>query len=74
MERNVGGRDRQARFLVGGLLVVAGLAVLVAGRGGPTGLLLSVMALAGGGSLLANAVSRRCLVNRLFGIDTCEEC
>jgi len=68
MEKNVGGRDRQARYLLGSLLALVGIGVLATGVAGPT---LAVMALAGGGALLFNAVTQRCLWNRLLGIDTC---
>ena len=69
LPKNVGGRDRQIRFVAGLVLVVLGVAALVANVGfGPT---LGVVLAAGGAALLFNAVTQRCLVNRLFGIDTC---
>jgi hypothetical protein len=70
IEKNVGGIDRQLRFLAGGLLVLAGLAAAAADIAGPT---VALVALAGGVGLLVNAVTQRCLMNRLFGIDTCGE-
>ena len=73
MEKNVGGVDRRLRFLVGGLLVLAGVGALATGASTPALRTGGVMALAGGGSLLANALTRRCLVNRLLGLDTCGE-
>jgi len=71
LPRNVGGRDRQLRFVAGTLLVVLGVAALVAGTG--LGGTLAVMLAAGGAALLFNAVTQRCLMNRLLGIDTCGE-
>jgi hypothetical protein len=69
-ERNVGGTDRQLRFLLGGLLLlVGGVALGTAALDRTVG----VLAVAGGVGLLANAVTQRCLMNRLFGIDTCGE-
>ena len=66
-EPNVGGLDRQLRFVAGGLLVLAGLALLATGTGWA-----ALAGVVGGGALLVNAVTRRCLVNRLLGVDTCE--
>jgi hypothetical protein len=71
LPKNVGGRDRQVRFVAGTLLVALGVAALVAGTG--VGETLAVMLAAGGAALLFNAVTQRCLVNRLLGIDTCGE-
>jgi Na+/H+ antiporter NhaD/arsenite permease-like protein len=68
LAKNVGGLDRQIRFLAGAVLLtvaLAGLATDVAGRS------LALVALAGAAGLLFNAVTQRCLLNRLLGIDTC---
>jgi hypothetical protein len=70
MEKNVGGWDRQARYVLGGGLALAGGAGLAAGVVGTT---VAAMAVAGGGALLLNALTQRCLWNRLLGIDTCGE-
>jgi uncharacterized membrane protein len=71
LPKNVGGRDRQVRFVAGALLVVLGAAAAAAGLGlGPTA---GVMLAAGGAALLFNAATQRCLLNRLLGIDTCGE-
>ena len=73
LEKNVGGTDRQLRFLLGGVLVLAGLAALAVGSPGAVTRTGGVMAVAGGGSLLVNAVTQRCRLNRLLGLDTCGE-
>jgi len=70
IEKNVGGVDRQLRFVVGALLLVAGAVVAATGAAGGT---VALVALAGGVGLLFNAVTQRCLMNRLFGVDTCGE-
>ncbi|MFB6297032.1 MAG: DUF2892 domain-containing protein [Salinirussus sp.] len=67
-EKNVGGLDRKARFVGGVLLVVAALGGL-----GTVGTGVSAVVLAAGAGLLFNAVTQRCLANRLLGIDTCGE-
>jgi len=68
IEKNVGGLDRTVRFVVGSLLSVLGVAGLLVPVVGTT---LAVMALGGGAALLFNAVTQRCLLNRLLGVDTC---
>jgi hypothetical protein len=71
LPKNVGGRDRQVRFVAGASLVVLGGAALFGTVGlGPT---VAAMLAAGGAALLFNAVTQRCLMNRLLGIDTCGE-
>jgi len=71
LPKNVGGRDRQVRFVAGTLLVAVGVAGLVVGL--TLGRTMAVMLAAGGAALLFNAVTQRCLMNRLLGIDTCGE-
>jgi len=67
-EKNVGGMDRQVRF-------VAGTALLAVALVGPVtdtvGQPVALVALAGAGGLLFNALAQRCLLNRLLGVDTC---
>jgi len=70
IQKNVGGFDRQLRFVAGTVLVLAAAGALVASAGRPG---LAVAALAGGVGLLFNAVTQRCLANELLGIDTCTE-
>ena len=69
-EKNVGGLDRQVRF-VGGLLLLAVAVAALTTRA--VGRPLGLVALAGAGGLLFNALAQRCLLNRLLGIDTCGE-
>jgi hypothetical protein len=69
-EKNVGGLDRQVRFVAAaGLLVVTLVGVVTDAVGQPAALI----ALAGATGLLFNAVAQRCLLNRLLGVDTCGE-
>ncbi|MEF8886619.1 MAG: DUF2892 domain-containing protein [Haloarculaceae archaeon] len=69
-EKNVGGTDRQVRFVAGTVLLGVALAgVTTAGVGQP----VAIVALAGAAGLLFNAVAQRCLLNRLLGVDTCGE-
>jgi hypothetical protein len=71
LPKNVGGRDRQIRFVVGTLLVVLGVVAFGAGTG-PGGTIVVIL-VAGGAALLFNAATQRCLLNRLLGVDTCGE-
>ncbi|PSQ45405.1 DUF2892 domain-containing protein [Halobacteriales archaeon SW_7_68_16] len=68
MERNVGRTDRIVRGTVGIALVAVGVGVVL----GDLGTVVAVTAFAGAGGLLVNAVTGRCLANRLLGIDTCD--
>lgn len=68
LAKNVGGLDRQIRFLVGTVLLTVALAGLVTDVAGQS---LALVALVGATGLLFNAVTQRCLLNRLLGIDTC---
>ncbi|UPV99756.1 DUF2892 domain-containing protein [Halorussus gelatinilyticus] len=66
LPKNVGGRDRIARAVLGvASLALAGGAVLL-GYGG-----IGVLALVAGAGFLFNAATRFCGVNALLGIDTC---
>lgn len=74
MEQNVGGYDRIGRFVVGALLVIAG----VAGYAGalpvavgplPQALVSVVLALVGV-VLLVTGFTRKCPINSALGIDT----
>lgn len=69
-EKNVGGLDRQVRFLAGVVLLTVALSGFATDAAGQS---LALVALAGAGGLLFNAVAQRCLLNRLLGIDTCGE-
>jgi Na+/H+ antiporter NhaD/arsenite permease-like protein len=69
-EKNVGGLDRQVRFVAGTAL----LAVALAAAGtDAVGQPVALVALAGAAGLLFNALAQRCLLNRLLGVDTCNE-
>jgi hypothetical protein len=66
VQRNVGGRDRTIRALLGIGLLVAAVAALADSR-------TTVAAVAGaaGAGLSFNAATGFCGVNALLGIDTC---
>jgi len=63
MDRNVGGRDRRLRILLGLVLFVMGYRR----RETASGKLLALAGL----DLLVTALVQRCPLNALLGIDTC---
>lgn len=71
MEQNVGGNDRTARLILGPILAVVGILILVD--------VVSLSPLVGGGLVLVGAIllvtglTRVCILNRLFGINTREK-
>jgi hypothetical protein len=67
-EKNVGGLDRQVRFVAGTVLLGVALAGVATDAVGQP---VTLVALAGGVGLLFNALAQRCLLNRLLGLDTC---
>ncbi|WP_226482154.1 YgaP family membrane protein [Natrinema amylolyticum] len=64
MDRNVGGMDRIARFLLAATLLLVGYR----NRNRTLGTLLFIA----GSDVLATAAIQRCPANALLGIDTCE--
>ena len=65
-EKNVGGTDRTLRFVGGAALLVAGvIALLRSSKRNGLGSLLF------GAGLLASALTQRCTVNKVLGVDTC---
>ena len=73
MEKNVGGFDRTARFVVGPILIVVGLAAfggLFTLAAGTLGLVLATVALLVGLVLATTAVTRKCPLNRALGLNT----
>ncbi|MFP9192399.1 YgaP family membrane protein [Natronosalvus vescus] len=74
MEPNVGGFDRTVRITLGlGALAVAVAAVTTDGVTGDTQTLVAGVSLILAAILLVTAMTRRCLGNRLLGINTCEK-
>ncbi|WP_251331028.1 YgaP family membrane protein [Haloplanus pelagicus] len=69
MERNVGGVDRLARLVGGPIVALLGIGALVGVL--PASQVVGVGLFVVGIVLLATGVTRRCLVHRLLGIDTC---
>lgn len=66
LQKNVGGRDRLARGVLGTVLVAVAVSALIAGRRGAGALAALV-----GAGLLFNAATQFCGLNALLGIDTC---
>ena len=73
MEKNVGGYDRIVRFVVGPVLIVVG-GVSLGGfftlAAGTLGLVLGVIALLVGVVLTVTAVTQKCPLNSVIGLDT----
>ena len=74
MNKNVGGTDRVARLVLGVVLIVAGIAgyagLLPLAVGPLPQALTAVVVFVLGAVLLATGLARRCLLNRLVGLDT----
>jgi hypothetical protein len=73
MDKNVGGYDRLARFVVGPLLIVGGGAALggvVTIAAGTLGLVLAGIAVAIGVVLVATATTQKCPLNATIGLNT----
>jgi hypothetical protein len=73
MEKNVGGYDRIARFVVGPLLIVGGAAALggvITLAAGTLGLVLAGIAVAVGLVLTATATTQKCPLNATIGLNT----
>lgn len=68
MEPNVGRTDRIVRIVVGLVLLLGGGAT-VAGYG-PLSVVFAGFLAAVGGVLLLTALTRRCVLNEVFGVDT----
>ena len=75
MDRNVGGRDRTARIVLGAGLFVGSMVLLTLGTGlaADTRLLVSTAALLAGSVLLATAGAETCPANAALGRDTYRE-
>ena len=68
MNQNVGGLDRTARLVAGPLLVLVGAAALLEAI--PGGLAVGAVALLLGVVFTVTGMTRKCILNRLLGIDT----
>ena len=75
MDRNVGGRDRTARIVLGSGLFVVSMVVLALGTGlaAETRLLVSTAALLVASVLLVTAGAETCPANAVLGRDTYRE-
>jgi hypothetical protein len=70
MDRNVGGLDRSARIVVGGLLAIAGIAAVIGYW--EIGAAIGAGALVVGVVLLVTGTTQKCPINSAAGIDTTE--
>lgn len=73
MEKNVGGYDRIARFVVGPILIVVGAAALLGLftiAAGTLGLAIAVVAVLVGLVLSVTATTQKCPLNSVVGLNT----
>lgn len=74
MKKNVGGRDRAARLVIGPVLILAGIAgyagLLTLAVGPLPQALTAVIAFLVGTILLVTGLVQRCPLHRLLGLDT----
>jgi uncharacterized membrane protein HdeD (DUF308 family) len=73
MDKNVGGYDRTARFVVGPILALVGIASLVdllTIASGTLGLVVGAVLLLVGLVLTYTGFTQRCPLNSLLGLDT----
>ncbi|WP_265108508.1 YgaP family membrane protein [Halosolutus halophilus] len=73
MEKNVGGYDRGIRFIVGPVLLIVGIAAvagLLSIAAGAVGAALAVLALVVGAVLTTTAITQKCPMNSLLGVNT----
>ncbi|WP_277552507.1 YgaP family membrane protein [Halobaculum limi] len=76
MEKNVGGYDRIARFVVGPVLIVVGGAALggfLTLAAGTLGLVIAAIALLVGAVLTVTATTQKCPLNAAIGLNTYEK-
>ncbi|WP_254767296.1 YgaP-like transmembrane domain [Salinilacihabitans rarus] len=69
METNVGEFDRLARFAIGTLLLLVGVAALADALA--VGTAVGAVALVVGVVLVATGATRSCLLYQIVGVDTC---
>lgn len=68
MEKNVGGLDRNARFVIGALLVLAGVLIYLDYLA--YGVVAAVVAVVIGAILLVTGYAQKCPINQAAGINT----
>jgi hypothetical protein len=76
MQKNVGGYDRSARFVLGPMLILAGVAAfagLITLSGGTLGLVLTGAAFVVGSVLTITATTQKCPLNAAIGMNTYRE-
>ena len=76
MEKNVGGYDRSARFVLGPLLIIVGAAAfagIITLSTGTLGLVLAGVAVLIGAVLTVTATTQKCPLNSTIGLNTYED-
>lgn len=68
MDKNVGGLDRNARFIIGALLVLAGILIYLDYLA--LGVVAAVIAVVVGAILLVTGYMQKCPINQAAGINT----
>ncbi|MDT3436524.1 DUF2892 domain-containing protein [Haloarcula sp. 1CSR25-25] len=73
MQKNVGGYDRSARFVLGPILIIVGAAAfvgIITLSTGTLGLVLAGVAVLVGAVLTVTATTQKCPLNATIGLDT----
>jgi hypothetical protein len=76
MEKNVGGYDRIARFVLGPVLVIVGLAAFggfITIASGLVGTAIAAVAVLVGAVFLVTASTQKCPLNNVIGLNTYRE-
>jgi len=76
MEKNVGGYDRTARFVLGPILLILGVAAfsgILTLASGTLGLVIAGVALLIGAVLTVTATTQKCPLNAAIGLNTFRE-
>jgi len=76
MQKNVGGYDRSARFVLGPLLIILGAAAfggIITLATGTLGLVLAGVAIVIGAVLVTTAATQKCPLNATIGLNTYRE-
>ena len=76
MQKNVGGYDRSARFVLGPVLIVLGVAAfsgVLTLAAGTVGLVLAGVAVLIGAVLTVTAATQKCPLNTVIGLNTYRE-
>lgn len=76
MNKNVGGYDKKGRFVIGGVLLIAGVAAYVGllrvAVGPVPQALMALLLLVVGVILFVTGYTQRCPINSVLGVNTCK--